>query len=370
MERWDRRRFIRSVATGAGLACCAPLLGGNTIFSKRKKNILVLGGTNFLGPAVVNSLLARQHRVTLFNRGITNPHLFPQLPRIRGDREEGLAGYHALQDGNWDIVIDVWPNDPDLVESALQTLRERTDHYIFVSSIAAYRSFKKTGIKEDDPLYPGEDRDTGDYRLNKSICERLVRQYFPQRHTIVRPGVICGERGTGSFAEYIVKRLHTQDEILAPDSNDPVQIIDVKDVGKFITRCCEHAYYGAYNAVGPKAPLGYKEMLLKASRIIGSETKIHWVPPNFLLEDVQLQAFSDILLWIPVATDPEPGFFQISNAKAIRHGLRFRPFKKTVADTLATVQQPEKFEIPTTGLSPERERQIIRQWLEVPASGD
>ena len=112
--------------------------------------ILVLGGTNYLGPAIVDDALARGHAVTLFNRGITRPYLYPDVEKLRGDRLEGTRGLAALRgQRTWDAVIDVWPADPALVEPVVRLLADRTAYYAFVSSIAVYDSFSKPGMDED-----------------------------------------------------------------------------------------------------------------------------------------------------------------------------------------------------------------------------
>ena len=103
----ERRVFIKKSAAASVMLSMNTMLSSG--LSKDKLKILVLGGTNFVGPSIVNAALRNKHSVTLFNRGITNPNLFPALDLIKGDREQGIAAYDQLKKEQWDIVIDVWP---------------------------------------------------------------------------------------------------------------------------------------------------------------------------------------------------------------------------------------------------------------------
>jgi hypothetical protein len=118
----------------------------------------VLGGTNFAGPAIVERAIARGHQVTLFNRGRTNPHLFERLELLVGDRQpDGSAGLGALHgDRRWDAVVDVWPDNAALVGPTARMLRDRTDYYFFVSSVAVHASFDRPDLDETTPLKTSE----------------------------------------------------------------------------------------------------------------------------------------------------------------------------------------------------------------------
>ena len=332
-----------------------------------KLKVLVLGGSNFLGPAIVNAFINKGHNVCLFNRGITNPHLFPELKKIRGDREKGVQGYIELEEnGHWDLVIDVWPDNPNLVRDAIAVLKERTDHYMFVSSVAVYNSYKEIGITESSALREGRDYEPDNYNLNKVLCEQLIEDNFPQQFTIVRPGAIVGDRDPGPFGTYLLHRMMHQPEIFAPDSNDPVQFIDASDIGQFLTLCAEADLTGHYNLVGPTPAMGYRDMLLEAKRALGSEVDIHWMDVNFLMQEMELEPFMEIPFWIPVQSDPEPGFYQIDNKKALAAGLRFTDFGDTVRMSYDSVKSKrhiveEEYE-GVFGISLEKETMIIDRW--------
>jgi 2'-hydroxyisoflavone reductase len=232
----DRRSFFKYSALLAASACSSSLAAWASFAPKR---ILVLGGTLFLGPAVVDALLADGHTVTLFNRGVTNPELFPHLEKLRGFRSSDAnhQDFTALSHRHFDVIVDVWPNDPAVVASAAEFLKDRTQHYLFVSSVAAYdgREFAKSDIGEDAPMEPwsGSGRP---YNRNKAESERRLHQIIGDRLTIVRPGPIKGCRdGTPDLLTWLLRAQEGGEHIAPGDGRDPVELVDVKDVATFLT---------------------------------------------------------------------------------------------------------------------------------------
>ncbi len=355
-----RRKFNQTIAK-AGLISLLPWTG---VFctNKSKLNILVLGGTNFVGPAIVQDLLDKGHQVTLFNRGITNPHLFPELEKIRGNREDGLQGYEQLKGKNWDVVIDVWPDNPNLVKEAIQMLKSHTKHYAFISSIAVYQDFRQAGLSETSPLRQGTEYEPDNYNLNKVLCEKAVEASFPGKFTILRPGAIVGERDPGIPFPYLASRIAYEQEILAPDSNDPVQFVDVKDVASFLTNCLENKHIGHFNVIGPENTFGYKDLLLEMKKTLNNDVQIHWMDKSFLMEEMKLAPWVQLPFWIPLEDDPEPGFYQIRNAKAIAAGLTFRPVQETIKDAMRYFDRAAFKYGEGGGISLEREQEIIEIW--------
>ena len=362
-----RREFIRNLGISGIAALSSPL-----VFSRFKSmsslRVLVLGGTNFLGPAIVKSLLRGGHQVILFNRGITNPHLFPHLKKIKGDREKGISGYSNLDNPkeDWDVVIDVWPQNPQFVKDAVHILKKRTTHYVFISSIAVYANYVKIGMDESSPRREGTNYEPGNYNLNKVLCEKVVEEEFPDNFTILRPGAIVGDRDSGPFGTYVLNRLMNRTEILAPNANDPVQFIDAKDIGRFVNTCVAHSKTGYYNLVGPATEMGYKEMIVIAKETLKSTVKILWMDVGFLITEMKLEPFMQIPFWIPVASDPEPGFHQISNANAIKAGLTFTDYRETVKTSYDSFKEKrfilEEGNELVFGISAKREHEIIAKW--------
>ena len=197
--------------------------------------LLVLGGTKFLGRAAVEAALERGHEVTLFNRGETNPDLFPKAEKLRGDRDGDLS---ALEGREWDAVIDPSGFVPRVVRASAELLRA-SGHYLFVSSGSVYAEPYTPGYDESAPTVQLEDPDSEevleDYGALKAACEDVVREAFPEAHTNVRAGLIVGPHdGSGRFT-YWPLRIAAGGEALAPAPPERlVQFIDVRDLGAWL----------------------------------------------------------------------------------------------------------------------------------------
>lgn len=332
--------------------------------------LLVLGGTRFVGRHLVEAALDRGHELTLFNRGITNPHLFPGVERIPGDRGGDLSG---LSGRRWDVAVDVNGYLPGFVRAAAERLAGAVDRYVFVSTVSVYAGFRQTGLTEEAPLKKLPDGGTNagtvtreSYGGLKALCESAVREILPQRSLIVRPGLVAGPHDpTGRFP-YWPWRVARGGEVLAPESPDlPVQLIDARDLGEWIVRCVEAGEAGTYNAVGPGRPLTFGEVLETCREVAGSDARFTWVDRDFLLEN-DVEPFTGVPLWLG---GPEAiGFNSISNQKAVSAGLTFRPLADTVRDTLAWLDELGGEIHRSLGadyrgpLPPEREADLLRKW--------
>src|SRR5262245_23023897 len=223
----NRRRFIRtSTASSLGLL----LAGTSQVFARTPKKILVFGGTDFLGPAVVDALMADGHTVTIFNRGVTNPDLLPKVEKLKGFRsaDPNDQDLSALARRRFDVAIDVWPNDPDVVASAAEFLKDRTNHYLFVSSVGAYdhKLFAKPDvITEDAPTQPWNEPGS-QYNRNKAESERRLQKIIGERLTIVRPGPIKaqGDGGGGDLLTWLLRAQDGGEHIGPGDGKSPVEL--------------------------------------------------------------------------------------------------------------------------------------------------
>lgn len=332
--------------------------------SKEKKalNILVLGGTQFVGPAIVNAALSHHHQVTLFNRGITNPSLFPNLQLIKGDREKGMEAYIPLLNKKWDVVIDVWPEQSRLVEDATKALELQAKHYIFISSIAVYNDFQEVGLHEEsDVVTLNRDKTKWGYSEEKVAAENIVRQRFPNDHTILRPGPIKGWRDPAMDLLYWCLKIRRDEAIIAPGSgNDPIQFIDVKDIGWFTMFVLDHHLTGTYNCVGPqKASLLWKDFLPLVKNHFKSDTELVWASEDFL-KTYQIASFSDLPLWAPLSEDR--GFMQISPKKMLETGFELTSIETTLEDCINWHKQGGSSSIifgnEDTGIGIERSREL------------
>jgi nucleoside-diphosphate-sugar epimerase len=315
--------------------------------------LLVLGGTAFLGRALVESALARGHEVTLFNRGKTNPELFPEAEKVRGDRNEDLS---ALEGREWDAVVDVATFLPRAVRLATEALRDRVERYVFVSSISAYSDFS-TPASEDSALAQLESYESEsieDYGPLKAECERLVQEAFGERALVVRPGLIIGPHDPTDRFTYWPRRVAEGGRVLAPAPPDqPVQFIDVRDLGDWIVAAVEAGGSGVYNATGE--PTTFARLLDECMRVSG-DAEIVWVPPERLVE-AEVGEWMELPLWI--VTPEFAAMQQTDVSKALRDGLRFRPLEETIRDTLAWDADRTTPRSEGVGLTPERERELL-----------
>jgi 2'-hydroxyisoflavone reductase len=326
----ERREFIKTTVSAGVFLSMSPLLSCG---SQKKLKILVLGGTFFVGPAIVSAALQNDHSVTLFNRGITNPSLFPNLDLIKGDRELGMETYRPVKDEDWDVVIDVWPEKSKLVDEATAALKNNAKHYIFISSIAVYNNFQQAGLNEKDEVVSLKlDKNEWSYPEEKLAAELFVKERFKNNHTILRGGPIKGWRDPAVDILYWCLKLNRDDTIIAPGSGlDHLQFIDVKDVGKFAIMAAEHKFSGIYNCTGPgKEPLLWKDFLFRAKKQFNSNTNLIWASEEFLIKN-SVSSFSDLPLWTPLSED---AFMQISNDKLVKSGFEFTPLESTLADCM------------------------------------
>jgi 2'-hydroxyisoflavone reductase len=338
MWQMDRRRFLRlSLATSASSVLLPRLASAERLVGKSPKKILVLGGTSFLGPAVVEAAVVAGHSVTLFNRGITNPGLFPTLEKLRGfrspDRDD--ENFTALGQRRWDVVVDVWPSDPSVAESAARTLRERTTHYLYVSSIAAYdpEGFAQPNLTENGKLNPWNPA-IRPYNRGKAESERRLLVLLGDRLTIVRPGPIKGDRDTTPDLLAWLRRAQTGTTHIGPgNGEDHVQLVDVKDVARFLVLAIDRSLHGTFNLTG--APMSFRDFLARCVATTGSGSEFVWIPREFLHRqglDPDPSYLGKFPFWHP---EPERrGFYQISSQKAFDAGWTQRPFTETALEYL------------------------------------
>ncbi|MCP4571618.1 MAG: twin-arginine translocation signal domain-containing protein [bacterium] len=375
---WTRRDFLRTTAAAGALVGATSLTGDlawadfQRTKADRRLRFLVLGGTAFLGPAVVNNALSRGHSVTLFNRGRTNPHLYPDLEKLVGDR---LEGHDALKDGEWDVVVDTSAYFPSVVEGAAEALGRNVKQYINISSISVYADFSERGLTEDSPVGTISDEEvaevktmrqiTGEnYGPLKALCEQAAEKAYPGRTTNIRPGLIVGPRDRSGRFTYWPVRVQKGGEVLAPDGPEiPTQIIDVRDLGEFIVRCAEENITGVFNATTPPEELTIGEMLTACREVSGSDAAFTWASTEFLTEH-EVSAWMDMPVWVPLEGD-DAGHPFVNVDRSLAAGMTFRPIRQTVRATLdwwATLDEEQQQRHMRAGITPEREAELLAAW--------
>ncbi|NNB87462.1 epimerase [Corallococcus exiguus] len=332
-------------------------------------NILILGGTRFLGPALVQVAQARGHTLTLFNRGKSNPGLFPDVEKLQGDRDPDKGeGLKALAGRKWDAVIDTSGYVPRIVKASAELLAPNVEQYVFISSISVYKEMTKSNLNESDAVGTIPDETTEEvgetsYGPLKALCEKAAETALPGRTLNIRPGLIVGPDDGSDRFTYWPLRVAKGGEVLAPgDGEDPVQVIDARDLAAFIIRNVERRSMGIFNVTGPVQPMKMKGMLETLREATGSDARFTWVDSAFL-DQQKVTAFGDMPAWVP-RTGPEGGIGAVSITKATQAGLVTRSLADTVRDTLTWFHAlpPDRQEKLRAGLSAEREKEVLAAW--------
>jgi 2'-hydroxyisoflavone reductase len=326
--------------------------------------ILIIGGTRFVGRHLVDAALARGHTLTLFNRGQSQPDLFPQAEHLRGDRAHDLS---ALQQRTWDVVIDTCGYVPRVVRHSAELLAGAVERYVFISTVSVYAE-DLPQMDETAPLAKLVDETveevTGEtYGGLKVLCEKAVEQAQADRALIIRPGLIVGPHDPTDRFTYWPQRIARGGKVLAPgDPDQPVQIIDARDLAAWIVRLIEARQTGIYNAVGPDYTLTMRRMLEEGVAVCNPAAQLIWVGEEFLLSN-KVEPWSEMPVWVSAK---DAAFDTISNARAVAEGLHFRPLNETMRDTWAWSSTRSPDHEWRAGLKPERETELLHAWQALP----
>ncbi len=318
--------------------------------------LLVLGGTRFVGRHLVEAALAAGHQVTIFNRGRSNPTLFPQAERLIGDRHGGLD---PLEGRRWDVVLDVNGYLPRLVRASAELLARAAERCVFVSTLAVYAD-ASPGRHEGSPLATLQDPAIEEvtsqtYGALKVLCEQAVEASFPGRTLILRPGYIVGPFDYTDRFTYWVRRVGQGGEMLAPGEPDtPLQFIDARDLASFALRMIESMAVGAYNITGPQQPLTWGRFLQACKEVLQADTTFTWVDEAFLESHGVTE--EELPMW-PRAQ--YRGVMQTDIRKALAAGLSYRPLQDTIRD----IWDWDRCQgVPKAGLSREGEVELLQAW--------
>jgi len=429
----SRRQFLgTSLAGGAAIALGSPALlarQGAAAPRPKKLRILILGGTAFLGPKVVEAAQARGHSITIFNRGRTEkriPFEFPNVEKLVGNRDpnlpaddlrgpdgkllnpdatpkglEQIAARATGADGSptWDVVVDDSGYYPRHVKASAELLAKTCKQYVYISSISAYANNKKADADEDwelatlaDPTVENMGENFANYGGLKVLCEKAAQAAFPGHCAVVRPGYIVGPGDPTDRFTYWPVRISRGGEVVAPGSpNDPLQWIDVRDLAEFIVKVAEDGTAGVFNAVTPPAKWG--DVLNTCVKNARTPATLTWVPADF----IEKQGMGGEDGAFPIWVDPKDnyvGFHSYSSARAQKAGMKFRTLDDTVKailawypteierrkrvtqqmieDAKAKGQPPPKMADPDKirqGPTPEKEQQVLAAWRATKSGG-
>ncbi|MCF6410006.1 SDR family oxidoreductase [Pseudalkalibacillus salsuginis] len=339
--------------------------------------VLILGGTRFLGRALVEEALKRGHEVTLFNRG-NNKETFPEVEQLIGNRDSDVS---LLKNRKWDIVMDTCGFAPHQIKKTAAVLGDNIEHYTFISSISVYKDWIPFNITEgyhlqsmpsDEILKDVEEGKISPYEYYgplKVLCEAEAEKNWPGRVLHIRAGQLVGPFDYTDRLPYWLHRVAQGGKVLVPGRSErPVQLIDVKDIAKWAFNMAEKRKAGTFNVTGPKYKLTIEELLNTCRAVTKSDAEFVWVEEQFLMEN-KVQPWTEMPLWVPEnfpldgETEPWKGSFFISIEKAVNAGLSLRPFEDTVHD----VYQWEKSRQDTerkAGISQERELELLETWFQ------
>ncbi|MER7110663.1 NAD-dependent epimerase/dehydratase family protein [Streptomyces sp. NPDC000229] len=324
--------------------------------------LLMLGGTEFAGRAVVTAALARGWEVTVFHRGRHEPPA--GVESLLGDRTapDGLA---ALTEGRWDMVVDTWSSDPTAVRDAARLLADRVGRYVYVSSRSVYAWPPAAGPAEDGPLVEASpDATEVPYAEAKRGGELAALAALGEERVLLgRAGLIIGPWENVGRLPWWLNRIARGGPVLAPGPRDlPLQYIDVRDMAEWLLDAAEAGLSGPYDLVSPPGHTTMGELLDACVRATGSDAELRWTDPEAIL-GAGIEPWTGLPIWIPRG-ELYDAIHGGDVSRALAAGLRCRPVAETVEDTWAWLRglggaAPQRADRPRLGLTPEQEAKAL-----------
>lgn len=324
--------------------------------------LLFIGGTRFVGRAMVQHAIAEGHQVSCLHRGVTDDPAFSEVEHLRADRDQDLS---LLARREFDATIDVCAYVPRQVDELKEALGDRGGHHVLVSTMSVLDDPDGPGVTEDADLVKLPDKGTEEvngetYGGLKAECEKAAaKAYDAQQLTIVRPTYVVGPYDhTGRFTWW-VRRIVRGGDVLAPGPHDaPMQVIDVRDLATWTVGLAEQGTAGVFNATSPVPPFGFGDLLEATARAVGPhDTDLVWVDGGWLAE--QGETVRSLPLWTEgrreymLAADP---------SRALAAGLETRPLTETVSDTWSWIKDTNPPLVDGWGISTEREQALLAAW--------
>ena len=370
----DRRRIVQGLGAGwlAGLVGCGRAqeqqmtTAGQADSGSGSKTILILGGTGFVGPFVVRRALERGYTPTLFNRGRTSLEIFPDLELLTGDRNGEIGSIRAevLAGRRWDAVVDLSGFTGPTVRDTAELLADATEHYVFMSSVAAYESFASAN-NESSPLHAWWKIWNVGYGPYKARAEREARIAMDGRVTNIRPTIIAGPEDSRDRLTYWPARVARGGEMLIPGPPDtPVQFVDVRDVADFTIHCAEQRLAGNFNVVIPPGSYTMQQLISDCRAVTGGQIDATWVSPEFV-DNQGIDPEDSLPLWDSPLGDRR-AFSLIEAPQGFANGLRTRPPLETLRDTYEWWQDQTASRRSSlrAGIEAEAEAALLRAWHE------
>ncbi|WP_328558298.1 MULTISPECIES: NAD-dependent epimerase/dehydratase family protein [unclassified Streptomyces] len=326
----------------------------------------MLGGTEFVGRAVVEAALVRGWEVTVLHRGRHEPPA--GVRSLLGDRTvpDGLAALAGTAD-TWDAVVDTWSAGPRPVRDAARLLAGRVSRHVYVSSCSVYTWPRPAGYTEDTPLVDGASAgaDATDYARDKRGGElAAVEAFGPERSLLVRSGLILGPYENIGRLPWWLNRIAAGGPVLAPGPRDlPLQYVDVRDLAEWTLGAVEAELGGAYNLAGPTGHSTMGALLDACVEATGARAELRWTDPEAVL-GAGIEPWTQLPLWVPAGSEGHAAMYSMDVSRALRTGLRCRPVRETVAGTWDWLGSlggpaPRRADRPAVGLDPVVEAKVL-----------
>lgn len=334
--------------------------------------VLILGGSWFLGRAVVDAALAAGAEVTTFRRGQSGEDA-PGVTTVRGDRTNADDLRRLASSGAWDAVIDTSGFVPRETLDVARALEPVVDRYVFVSTVSVYQGWPIEPLTDDSPILEapadagpdfGYDGDPGPsvYGFTKAGCERAVAEVFgPARTVALRPGVILGPREYVGRLPWWLNRITRGGRVLAPGRPDrSIQPVDVRDVAAFALHSANASLAGSYNLTAPGNET-MEDFLHACRRTVGSVAEFEWITDEKWLVEQGVAQWTELPLWRTYA-----GAWDVDSARARAAGFVARPIADTVLDTWRWLQSGDAGvaheRASEQGIAPDKEESILGAW--------
>jgi 2'-hydroxyisoflavone reductase len=326
--------------------------------------ILIMGGTRFVGRHITQAAIDGGHDVTLFHRGQTGPDLFPAAGHLLGDRNSA-GDLAAAGGGQWDATVDVNAYLPRQVRALAGALGGRGGHQLFISTTSVYRTPVASGYRENAPLIELAEPIVEKFTLEtygglKVACERAVTELHGAGSTVIRPTYVIGPHDYSGRFTWWVNRIARGGEVLAPgDADDPIQVIDARDMASWAVSLLEDSVAGIFHAVSPPPPFGFGQLLeVIAARVAPPGTTLTWVAKDYLLA----RGLDDAALPLWPGGDSERDINAASPAAALAAGLATRPLSQSIDEIREAEQHSPAARPDGVGITPEREAELLAGW--------
>lgn len=255
---------------------------------------LIIGGSRFVGPYLIDMLLEQGHDVTIFNRGRIQAKYDTRVRFIAGDRNSGFG----IKD-HFDSVIDTYAYNGLQTQTVIEQLN--FDFLVQFSSVAVYKKPSSLPVTEESPI--GEWPMWGNYNKGKVECE-LVLEQSGVKYASIRPVFILGPKNYVNRENFIYSAIKNGRPLIIPgDGEAKIQFVFVKNVAESITLLATNQLEGAFNCAFERS-ITLNQLVEQMGAIVGKEPiieynsstdKENWVEKEFPFPNEDIYCTNDKL---------------------------------------------------------------------------